>query len=268
MRRSVRVTAIAAACAIAGGALYGTGVATAGDNGKVTEAKHSSEPHNIGKLVTEIDTYYGTTKDANGVYQASPDSAYAKDTASVLDEAKKDVKRLAAKDLKKGEKPAIILDVDDTLLLSLDYEKKTNYTYNSTTWAAYVDQADRPAVPGMTGLVDYANSKGVEVFLLSGLAEAQRGSAVKNLTADGYDLNLATDHVFLKNKAAPPAYLSNCATATSWTCTTVQYKAGTRAYVESLGYDIIGNFGDQYSDLDGGYADETYKIPNPTYFVS
>lgn len=268
MRTSVRVASIAAACAIASGALYGAGVATAGDNGKVTEARHSSEPHNIGRLVTEIDEYYGTTKDANGVYQSAADSDYAKDVASVLSEAKKDIKRAAGKHYKKGVKPAIVLDVDDTLLLSLDYEKKTNYTYNSTTWAAYVEQADRPAVPGMTSLVDYADSKHVEVFLLSGLAEAQRSAAVKNLTTDGYALDLDADHVFLKNKANPPSYLSSCASVTAWTCTTVQYKAGTRAYIESLGYDVIGNFGDQYSDLDGGYADKSYKIPNPTYFVS
>ncbi len=55
----------------------------------------------------------------------------------------------------------------------------------------------------------------------------------------------------------------------SWTCTTVQYKSGTRKHIEDdLGYEIIANFGDQYSDLDGGYADRTYKLPNPTYFVS
>jgi len=76
------------------------------------------------------------------------------------------------------------------------------------------------------------------------------------------------DHVFLKDKANPPAYLSACATPGTWTCTTVQYKSGTRAHIEKdLGYEIIANFGDQYSDLDGGYADRTYKLPNPTYFV-
>ena len=31
---------------------------------------------------------------------------------------------------------------------------------------------------------------------------------------------------------------------------------------------IVANFGYQYSDLDGGYADRTYKLPNSTYFVS
>ena len=41
----------------------------------------------------------------------------------------------------------------------------------------------------------------------------------------------------------------------------------TRAYIESQGYDIVGNFGDQFSDLIGGYADKTFKLPNPNYYL-
>jgi hypothetical protein len=48
----------------------------------------------------------------------------------------------------------------------------------------------------------------------------------------------------------------------------VQYKAGTRRHIEDdLVYEIIANFGDPYSDLQGGYAEQTYKLPNPTYYV-
>ncbi len=34
-----------------------------------------------------------------------------------------------------------------------------------------------------------------------------------------------------------------------------------------LGYDIVANFGDQFSDLYGGYADRTFKVPNPMYYL-
>ena len=61
--------------------------------------------------------------------------------------------------------------------------------------------------------------------------------------------------MFLKNTATPPPYLSCGAT-----CTTIQYKSGTRAYIESQGYDIVANFGDQYSDLSGDYADATFGV--------
>ena len=33
-------------------------------------------------------------------------------------------------------------------------------------------------------------------------------------------------------------------------CPTIQYKSGTRAYIESQGYDIVADFGDQFSDLE------------------
>jgi hypothetical protein len=68
------------------------------------------------------------------------------------------------------------------------------------------------------------------------------------------------DHLFLKS--LPQPYLS-CGT----TCTTIQYKSGTRAYIESEGYDIVANFGDQFSDLSGGHADKAFKLPNPMYYL-
>jgi len=53
------------------------------------------------------------------------------------------------------------------------------------------------------------------------------------LTSQGLP-NADDSHLFLKNKVTPPAYLS-CGTPT-WTCSTVDYKAGTRAHIESMGY--------------------------------
>jgi HAD superfamily, subfamily IIIB (Acid phosphatase) len=45
------------------------------------------------------------------------------------------------------------------------------------------------------------------------------------------------------------------------------YKSGTRAHLEALGWDIVGNFGDQFGDLVGGFTDKTFKMPNPNYFL-
>lgn len=166
-------------------------------------ANSTHEPYNIGLLVKDIDTYYGATLDSNGVYQASKDSQYAKDLSRLESDAKRYIDRAAHKAKHRGEKPAVVFDIDDTLLLSLDYEKKTNYTYNSASWAAYVAQADRPAVFGTPELVAYAESKGVEVFYNSGLKESQRVSAVANLKKVGADINLDADHMFLKDAANP-----------------------------------------------------------------
>ena len=50
-------------------------------------------------------------------------------------------------------------------------------------------------------------------------------------------------------------------------CPTIQYKSGTRAYIESQGYTIVADFGDQFSDLEGGFAQKTFKMPNPNYYL-
>jgi hypothetical protein len=50
-------------------------------------------------------------------------------------------------------------------------------------------------------------------------------------------------------------------------CPTIQYKSGTRAYIESQGYDIVADMGDQFSDLEGGFANKTFKMPNPNYYL-
>ncbi|GAA2877447.1 HAD family acid phosphatase [Streptomyces mexicanus] len=265
MKKPLRIAALAAACAVAGAGLYGAGAAGAGQS----TANSTREPYNIGLLTKDIDTYYGTTLDADGVYQAAPDSPYAKDLARIDADAERYIDQVArtARHGHHGKKPAVVFDIDDTLLLSLDYEKKNNYGYNGATWAAYVERADRPAVFGSPELVRYAAKKGVTVFYNSGLSEAQRSAAVANLKKVGADVNLDDAHMFLKDTANPPSYLSDCAAPGAWKCTTVQFKAGTRKHIEDLGYDIVANFGDQYSDLDGGYADRTYKLPNPTYFV-
>jgi len=60
-----------------------------------------------------------------------------------------------------------------------------------------------------------------------------------------------------------PSYVTCVAT-----CTTVEYKANTRKHIEQdLGYDVVLNIGDQFSDLIGGYADRAVKLPNPTYYL-
>ena len=48
---------------------------------------------------------------------------------------------------------------------------------------------------------------------------------------------------------------------------TVQYKSGTRAHIASMGSNIVLNLGDQFSDLEGGYAERPVKLPNPMYYL-
>ena len=60
---------------------------------------------------------------------------------------------------------------------------------------------------------------------------------------------------------------TTCDTTGDNVCSTIEVKSETRKHIESLGYDIMANFGDQFSDLSGGYADQTFKLPNPMYYL-
>ena len=108
-------------------------------------------------LVKEIDSYYGTALDSERGLPGVPVQPVRQGprVASTAG-AKKQIAKAAAGHHHKGDKPAVVFDIDDTLLLSLDYEKKTNYVYNDATWKEYVAKANRPAVFGSPELVAYA----------------------------------------------------------------------------------------------------------------
>jgi predicted secreted acid phosphatase len=161
-----------------------------------------------------------------------------------------------------------VLDVDDTSLSTYNYEIETTFVYSPTSNANYIATRTMPAVFGMNTLATWAEKQGYKIFYITGRPETQRDASAANLAAVGFPA-ATTSNFFLKNKVTTPSYISGCSTAAGVTpaCTTIQYKSQTRAYIESLGYDIVANFGDQYSDLSGGYADQTYKIPNPMYYL-
>jgi len=46
-----------------------------------------------------------------------------------------------------------------------------------------------------------------------------------------------------------------------------EHKARAREDIESRGFTIIANVGDQDSDLAGSHAERTFKVPNPFYFI-
>jgi hypothetical protein len=256
-----RALAVTAAAVTLGATFYGVGVATA-DN---SAPRSDKQIPNLTDVVSQIEAYYGDTVDASGEHHASPTGNYAKQVAGI--EAKAKAYLAHAADTRgggkgHGKKPAIVLDVDDTSLLTYNYELEVGFDYTPASQQTYLDTKDMPPVFGMDSLVNWAASKGITVFWLTGRPEAQRADTVRNLTAVGFKPAPDTAHLYLKNTVNPPSYLPCGAT-----CSTDDFKAGTRAHIESLGYDIVGNFGDQYSDLSGGHADKSFKLPNPMYYL-
>lgn len=233
---------------------------------------NANQIQNLDQVRTAIKAYYGdtptTTPDpvdgSTMLHTFATDGAYVKQMHRIEARAAAFLKRAAHKHAvhKHARKtPAIVLDVDDTTLNTYNYEIYSNFIYNPTSNAAFVNAAAFPAVPGMPRLVNFAKAKGYDVFFLTGRPGTQLAGTQTNLAKVGYP-TVANNHVYLKDYAAD-TWLASCAP----TCTTIQYKSLTRAHIQSLGYDIVANFGDQFSDLKGGHADQTFKLPNPMYYL-
>jgi len=276
-RRTTIVTAAVVATLVGGGVAYG---ATAQPAIKTFTPKSASQVTNIDVLRQQLRNYYG---DPLGTGTFDPHGNYAKEASKV---ARSGEKWLAAKShggshgkTKTHALKAIVLDVDDTTLTTWNYEIASNWAYNPTTNAAYVTGQLFPATPGMVDLVKRAAQEGYAIFFLTGRPATQEAATLGNLTADGVGVDAGypapttlkdgEDGLFTKPAVADyPAYLTAaCAGDPNGSCTTIHYKSATRAHIESLGYDIVATFGDQYSDLKGGFADRTFKLPNPNYYL-
>ena len=115
----------------------------------------------------------------------------------------------------------------------------------------------------MVDFVNRAARMGFAIFGITGRSDTQEEATVANLAKVGYTpFNAENFYTKWSGTNPQPTYV----TLRGAKCTTVEYKAGTRRHIEKdLGYDIVLNVGDQWSDLQGGYADKVLKLPNPTY---
>jgi hypothetical protein len=269
-RLTIILAAVTAVLALAGGGI--AYAATQQPAIKTFTPRSANQITNLDVLRQQIRNYYG---DPLGTGVSPADSNYAKEASSV---AASGERWLSAQHHTQGTK-AIVLDVDDTTLLTWNYEIFSNWAFNPMTNLEFVTDQKFPAVFGMVDLVNTAEREGYAVFFLTGRPATQEAATLGNLTADGIGVDAGypkpttlsdgEDGLFTKPAVADyPDYLKTaCANDPNGSCTTIHYKSATRAHIESLGYDIVGNFGDQFSDLTGGFADRTFKMPNPNYFL-
>ena len=190
------------------------------------------------------------------VTRPSPSSNYATQMQHIVASAEGFLAAAIHHQHGKG-KPAVVFDIDDTLLNTYDYEIANQFGFTPASNAVFVNAAAFPAVFYMPGLVSFAASHGYAVFFITGRPQTQTSATVTNLTNAGLPGSPGRAPV-LKQPATTPSYL-HCANAP--TCTTIEYKSGTRAHIASLGYSIMADFGDQYSDLLGGNAGTRSRSP-------
>ncbi len=244
----IGVGVIAAAALTVGGAAVATSAASG--------PTRASQIPNLTNVKNDIKAYYGDA----GSHDPSTTSAYAKEVGKVEKLVSSTI-RYQVRTHPKPTNRAIVFDVDDTTLSTYRYESLHDFGYDPVVNNDYIQNIGMPGVFGMAAVADLAVKKGYTVYYLTGRPETQRGATLRDLTAAGYP-GVDTGHLFMRNKTAPPAYLP-CEP----TCTTIQYKSLTRKYIDTTGVRITIDVGDQYSDLKGGYAGRTFKVPNPMYYL-
>jgi 5'-nucleotidase (lipoprotein e(P4) family) len=102
---------------------------------------------------------------------------------------------------KKPDKPAIILDIDETILdnspcLALNAQTRKSFPAN---WSEWVKQARAKALPGAIEFLTYAHSRGVEIYYISNRNEDQKIATIQNLKLVGAPM-ADSSHVLLQQK--------------------------------------------------------------------
>lgn len=155
-------------------------------------------------------------------------ATWQSDVKAVIDKARPYVEQRTANAA--GQKLALVFDIDNTTL-----ETDFHPWYELPT----------PAVKPSLDLARYARSRGVDIFFISARPGIISSLTQWNLTSVGYPVS------GLYTRDLPDLFDEVSA-----------YKTSKRAEIESLGYTIIANVGNNDSDLVGGHAERTFKLPD------
>ena len=196
-----------------------------------------AEPHNLGILKAKLVYYYDS-----GAYRRAIEAVALNATHYINAQTKINSEREQPKKL------AMVLDIDETSLSNYPYMRASDFSGQAAQVRQAYLAADAPAIQPILALYQQAMSKGIAVFFITGRDESLRSATSRNLRRAGY-YNWAGLSMKPKN-----ANVTN-------------FKTSQRAAIEQQGYSIIASIGDQYSDLIGGYAQKTFKLPNPFYYI-
>ncbi len=97
--------------------------------------------------------------------------------------------------------PAIILDIDETILDNTPYESeliRTGTSYNRESWDRWCMEARAEAIPGAAEFCNLANEKGVRVFYVTNRRDHLKEVTRENLQRAGFPLNENIETIFTR----------------------------------------------------------------------
>ncbi|WP_435611815.1 HAD family acid phosphatase [Streptomyces sp. bgisy159] len=154
-------------------------------------------------------------------------ATWQRDCQTVMDQALPYLKqRIAA--ARPGEKQAVVFDVDNTTL-------ETDFGFS------YPQPANKPVLD----VAKYAQEHGVALFFVTARPGIIAGFTDYNLDYRGYQVS----GLYVRGLID---LFRNVA----------DYKTAQRVDIENKGYTIIANIGNSATDLSGGHAERTFKLPD------
>jgi len=171
-----------------------------------------------------------------------------------------------------GLPPAVIMDVDETVLDNSPYQARLvrdGKEYNEATWDLWVAEKKARAVPGVVDFAAAASARGVTILYLTNRAEHLQAATIANLKAVG--MPVKDDSVFL----GLGTFVEGCEQNGS--------EKNCRRKLAGAKYRVLMQFGDQLGDFaeivantpegrDALYEEHAdwfgerwWMLPNPTY---
>ena len=210
---------------------------------------HSEGTLAIGEFVQSVRNYHDSGSYASDLQTVGSQAlAFMQRQAKAVRKIAKCPKKKTKKKCKPAPKLAITLDIDETSLSNYAELDAGDFANATGALAVAITEADSPAIAPTLALYQRARQMNVSVFFITGRQPGLDALTRQNLTFAGY-----TDVAGLYMK--PPAD------------ETIPFKSASRAAIEQQGFRVLANVGDQESDLTGGGADRSYKLPNPFYFI-
>lgn len=173
----------------------------------------------------------------------------------------------------RGLKPAVILDIDETVLDNSPYQARLvrdGLDFNESTWAQWCREKAAKPLPGALQFARLAKKHGVTVFYLSNRAQNLNDPTLENLREAGFPI-AASENAFLGLGAVVDG------------CKQVGSAKGCRRTLIGRNYRVLLQVGDQIGDfVDVGtntvelrsaavqpylswIGERWFVLPNPTY---
>ena len=172
----------------------------------------------------------------------------------------------------RGLKPAVVLDIDETVLDNSPYQArliKSSGEFNEADWAAWCKEERARALPGVVEFTQFAASHGIAVIYISNRAKDLDQATLSNLRKAGLPVS------------GPEAFLGLGTFVED--CEQVGTEKGCRRQLVSRKYRVLMQFGDQIGDFVTVLANNAegrqkaiapymswigtrwFTLPNPTY---